>query len=85
MRKIALLLLAVGTVGLGSGCVIALGNKGSLTARGGARQAVALDGNIYIVDTRNGRVSKIDPEVVRQAPPSTQEEISQTEISVVED
>jgi hypothetical protein len=49
----------VALAAVNSGCVVAMGNKGS--AKGYAqRQAVALEGNIYVVDVRTGDVKRID-------------------------
>ena len=59
MRKFAGFAAVAALAVLNSGCVVAMGNRG--TSRGIThRQAVALEGNIYVVDVATGDVKKID-------------------------
>lgn len=66
MKKLASLILVVG-ISLSSGCVVVAKNKGSLTVPAGWYQAVAMDGKIYIVDIRTGKVSRVDEKEIAQA------------------
>ncbi len=60
MRRISTLVMLAGMVALSSGCVVAMGNKGLLKANS-ARQAVVMNGQIYVVDTKKMQVTRIEP------------------------
>jgi len=59
MWKRSGLVLVLG-LGLTTGCVVAMGNKGNIKAIPGDRQAVVIDGEIYLVDVDSECVTKID-------------------------
>lgn len=59
MRKWMGLATVVALVAMNGGCVVALGNKGSAKSYQ-QRQAVAMEGNIYVVDVRTGEVKRIE-------------------------
>ncbi len=48
-----------------SGCVVALGNKGPLQTTN--RQAVAIEGEVYIVNLQDETVRKLDRETLTSA------------------
>ena len=63
MRRMMGLLLVVG-LGLSNiGCIAAVGNRGTVVVP--SKQAVALSGEIYIVDLDDGSVCKVDREAAR--------------------
>lgn len=49
----------------GAGCVTVVGNLG---LGGSRREAVVLDGRIYIVDTKSGEVARLEPDQIEEAP-----------------
>jgi hypothetical protein len=66
VRKLASLALVAG-ITLTSGCVVVAKNKGTLSIPAAWHQAVAMDGKIYIVDVRTGKVSRIDEKEISEA------------------
>lgn len=65
MRRMMGLLLVVGLSLSNIGCVAAVGNRH--TIKPPSKQAVALHGEIYIVDLDDGSVCKIDRDAVEGA------------------
>lgn len=68
MRRIGFLAVVTALVLSNLGCVVAMGNKGTLRTLG-EKQAVAVNGEIYLVDVNRKTVSKFDAETVDHAPP----------------
>lgn len=60
MLKRSGLVLGLGLATSSAGCVVAMGNKGNIKAFPGERQAVVIDGEIYLVDVHSECVTKID-------------------------
>jgi hypothetical protein len=65
MRRIMVCALTLATVLFSSGCVVAMGNKGSVNTPG--KQAVVIDGRIYVVDLNKNCARQINPEAVTES------------------
>ena len=66
-------LLVVGLSFSNIGCIAAVGNRGALEVP--SKQAVALNGEIYIVDLDDGSVCKVDPDAIASATRVTRAEV----------
>lgn len=75
MRRKFVLLGLLGALSCTGGCVVAMGNKGTL--RPCDRQAVVVNDQVYIVDVRRGCVRKLDPSLVQEAAVVTQSELNE--------
>ncbi len=64
MRRLVVLGAAIAITLINTGC-LAVVAKGDITSQ--RRQAVVLDGEVYIVDLSGKRVVKVDPETVANA------------------
>ena len=67
------------------GCVVALGNKGTLAGDWCRKQAVALDGKIYIVDVRSGEVCVVTEAALDSASPVPGVSVSELHMTIIED
>ncbi len=67
------------------GCVVALGNKGTLAGDWCSKQAVTLDGKIYIVDVRTGEVCAVAEAALDSAPLVPGASVSGLDVTIVED
>ncbi|MCO6438078.1 MAG: hypothetical protein J5J06_13375 [Phycisphaerae bacterium] len=76
-RTSALALLAIFVL-FCNGCVAVVGNKGQLKTCP-TTSAVALNGQIYLVDHCTRRVKRIDPVVISNAETVTQIEVTEAE------
>ncbi len=75
MRKMFVVLVLWGALSCAGGCVVAMGNKGTL--RSHDRQAVVIHDQVYIVDVGRGSVRKLDPVLVQDAAVITQTELNE--------
>ena len=73
MRGVICLLLVTGLALLNVGCIAAVGNRDLVKVPG--KQAVALHGEIYVVDLDDYSVCKIDPDAVASARSVTHTEV----------
>jgi hypothetical protein len=85
MRKVLAIGLASALALCGTGCVIVAKNKGTLLGPCVARQAVAIDGSIYVVDVCTGEVSKVEGKAVAEAKTFVPKNDCQTEIILNDD
>jgi hypothetical protein len=65
-----------------AGCVVAMGNRGTVST-GSRRQAVAYKDGLYIIDVRTGEVSRIDDAKIEDAPSFSPGESDPTEETTV--
>jgi len=63
MRKVVILSVAIALTLIGTGCIAVV--KGGAIAQ--ERQAVVLDGQVYIVDLSDQSVVKVDPDTMANA------------------
>ena len=73
MRGVICFLLVTGLALLNVGCIASVGNRDMVKVPG--KQAVALHGEIYIVDLDEYTVCKIDPDAVANATSVTHTEV----------
>ncbi len=79
MRRIMCLAVAAG-IALGNvGCIAVVSHKGPIGHRSQPRQAVAMNGEIYVVDVDTNDVYRIAPGVIAEAEIFTETEITTTE------
>jgi len=84
MRKLAVLLFSAVALTVSSGCVAVVKNKGPLGSTC-SRQAVTLDGVVYIVDVHTGEVCKVDGQAVKDAKGFTPCTRDHAEVIIVDD
>ncbi|MHC5109068.1 MAG: kelch repeat-containing protein [Planctomycetota bacterium] len=65
MKRAITIACLLGILVVTSGCMAVVGNKGGSRTY---RQAVVVNGEIYVVGLYSGTVEKIDPEAVETAP-----------------
>ncbi len=68
-----------------SGCIVVAKTRGPLMGPCCGRQAVAVDGGLYVVDVCSGEVSKIEPKAVSEAGPFTVIEHCGTHDIIIDD
>jgi hypothetical protein len=59
MRKIMVLALSAMMMASGAGCVVAMGNRGTLKGLHTGRYPVAVDGQVYLVNASEGTMCKV--------------------------
>ena len=79
MRRVIGLTLSMGFMLSGAGCIAIVGNQGRLACASCEKRAVAMNGEIYVVDVETYKVSKIDADTVAGA-----ESVAYTEEIVTE-
>ncbi len=77
MYRLTALVILAGIALANLGCIASVNYRGSLKIAD--RQAVVIDGDIYVVDLKKGDVSRIDPQAVAEAPILRQIEIETSE------
>lgn len=84
MRRMLFVGLAL-CLGSSAGCVVVAKNKGPLAVADFGREAVVVDGKVYIVDLRSGKVSRIDAKSLEEAGPYEGVPTSELNVVVVDD
>ena len=85
MRRMIGSALLVGLALSNVGCLAVISSKGPFKCGASDKQAVVIDGEIYLVDLRGYGVQKIDAEAVAEAETITRTEVITTETETTGD
>jgi len=80
MAKKLLSAILIGLTTAGMGCVAVLGNRIPADCCA-SRQAIVVDGSVYIVDLHSGKVRKAAPATIEQAETIEYHEVQTTQTS----